>query len=137
MIVSQFQVMEKIAGPVCGVFAASIISGKEFSHVFSFTKEALGRTDGWQGRMKMSELKKVLSLLDVKWSELPMSSRQTLKKHISNLEYGTTYLVFITSHFITVRNGLYYDQSTPNGAPIELNKHISSKLVKGIFQIEE
>jgi hypothetical protein len=111
----------RINAPCCGVFAIHLANDEtDFQTTFDETREELGRTKGWQGRMAWSEFKLILEAYGVQFEahDDPRGLTIGAAEKLGHFSGGRQYIVFISGHFLTVRNGLAYDQGNPIGVPV-------------------
>lgn len=122
---------EKIYAPCCGVFAAFLAhpEHEDFDPVFDEARDALGRTKGWRGRMAWSEVKFLLSSFGVQHENFGRAVGAQIGAAVESgyFEAGVKYVVMIAGHFLTIRNGLCYDQSYPNG--VEADRYFAKRRV--------
>jgi hypothetical protein len=111
----------RINAPCCGVFAAHLaIEEPDFETTLHKARETLGRTRGWQGRMKWSEVKLLLESFGVQFEPYDDPVGLTIgAAHKAGLfNDGRQYVLMIHNHFLTVREGRCYDQGFPIGVPV-------------------
>ena len=113
----------RIHAPVCGVFAVYLADKKrDFDGVFNLSKEVLGRRSNWKGRMYWNEVLSLLRTVGVKVSEVPeiFYEGATLENLAKSgvVSDGRQYVLFVSGHFLTFKDGLCYDQSNPEGKPV-------------------
>ena len=105
-------------GPVCGVFAATLATpDMPFILVKNMAREEMGNKARWSGPMYMPALVRLLNRLRVSFSRVDLCE-VSLRKAAKELNPAKHYIMFVTGHFMTLRNGLGYDQGHPEGVPI-------------------
>jgi len=117
---------ERINAPCCGVFAAHLaVEEPDFDVTFDSARKKLGRTRGWQGRMYWAELKDLLSLFGIQYEVSDRTVGVTIgAAHKAGLfADDRQHVISISGHFLTIRNGLAYDQAFPVGIPVERYPH--------------
>jgi hypothetical protein len=111
----------RINAPCCGVFAAHLaIAEPDFQTTLHKARETLGRTRGWQGRMQWTEVKLLLASFGVQFEDVdsPLGLTIGAAERGGLFNDGRQYVLMIHNHFLTVRNGLAYDQGNPIGVPV-------------------
>lgn len=113
--------IESPRGPVCGIYAAALAANVPFHQSMAAAKLVVrkARHSAWKGRMYGDELKQLMKTLGVATVELEGYADQTLASAAKQLGTEAHYVIFITGHFLTLHNGLVYDQSHKTGTPVE------------------
>jgi hypothetical protein len=113
--------------PVCGVFAVFLADPvRDFDQTFKVAKKNLGRRDNWKGRMHWYELLKLLRFAGVQYrefetrrpAEAPIGLTINRAFKDGHFASGKQYIIRVAGHFLTVKDGLCYDQGHPNGKPV-------------------
>jgi hypothetical protein len=111
---------EKINAPCCGVFAAHLaIEEPDFEVTLNKARETLKRTRGWQGRMAWSEVKLLLASFGIQFetNDSPVGLTIGAASKAGLFDDGRQHVLMIHNHFLTIKNGLCYDQGFPVGKP--------------------
>lgn len=110
--------LNRIHGPVCGVFAATLTTpDMPFVVVKNMASEEM-RKRRWRGAMHLPALQALLTRLGVTFRTV-RAEAATLLDAARVLDESKHYIVFVTGHFMTLHNNVGYDQSHPDGVPIE------------------
>jgi hypothetical protein len=128
--------------PNCGVTAVAVITGKPFYEVMETMRKLLGHTRGWKGRTYWGCRKLALTHYGVPFTvdflatykrgeRLPL-----LSSYLKRLAPGVTYMVDVTGHSITVRDGMFADQCGPDWRPLQGHR-LLRKRVHLIVRIEK
>lgn len=126
--------LEQQHRPICGLHAIALATpDKTVDDVERFYKPKKGRS--WKGRLYWIELVEGLKAFGVQHKELEVCSRKTAKTTVEQLESGKQYLVFVTGHFFTYKDGLLWDQYYNSGKPLTESKW-ARKRVRRVVQIE-
>jgi hypothetical protein len=96
--------------PVCGIFAITVVSGKEFREVFEHHKTFFHKGSRWKGRTRWEHLLGHLHDYDIEYEEMELTKRVALKKFEEKLGPDTVYLLRLGNHFVVYYNGEYIDQ---------------------------
>lgn len=127
-------VLEQQSGPVCGVFAAAMASGQPFHQVFDQARKLAGKAAHWKGWMQFSAVQKLLTSLGVQIRACEGYKGQTLQKAAAELPAEQHYIVYVTDHFLTLHQGLVFDQRHPKGCPVG-DYHWRRKRVHGMVKV--
>ncbi len=98
--------------PICGVLSTATIAGVSFAYANNLYKKNLMRgRKRHGGRTSHEQRCVVLTLLGVRYKEIPVTSRKNLRYTVENLcKPGVTYMITTSSHVVTVRDGIVQDQ---------------------------
>lgn len=109
-----------VRGPVCGIYAAALASGGSFEQSMAVAKKvvAKAKSPSWKGRMFVGELMALFDGLGVEMGELEGFRGYSLQKAAAELPLSGHYVLFVTGHFLTLHEGLCYDQGNPKGTPV-------------------
>lgn len=107
-------------GPVCGIYAAALASGGSFDQSMAAAKRVVAnaKSPSWRGRMYVSELLALFDSLGVSMLKVEGYSGYSLQKAAAELDPAGHYVLFVTGHFLTLHEGLCYDQGNATGTPI-------------------
>lgn len=114
--------------PCCGVFAVFLATPEpEFDPVFKKSKHKLGFGDRWQGRMTWRQLLSLLKTFGIQHrdksdgdSPVGLTVNSAIKRGYFTI--SRQYVIFISGHFFTLKDGKVYDQSHPLGLPLRDSK---------------
>ena len=123
--------------PCCGVYAVFLaVPYPEFTPVFTRAKSVLGRSNGWKGRMMVRELFSLLQSFGVQFASYRDPLKLTIGRAFKDGHFAkdSQYVLSISGHFLTIRNGLCYDQSNPNGVHVSEYRWRRSK-IKSCFHL--
>lgn len=121
--------------PNCGVTAVAVIAGLPFARVFEDMRVWNGRARNWKGRTFTFELRRALTNYGIMLQEKLLWERKCLKYTLDDLQPNTTYLVSVTGHIVTVRDGMFIDQKCRDWTDIRSHKKISRMLVKKVYEV--
>jgi len=117
--------------PCCGVYAVFLAPpDPEFNPVFARAKSLLKRSDKWQGRMMTRELADLLRSFGVQFARYRDPLKLTIGRAFKDCLFAkdSQYVLAVAGHFLTIRNGLCYDQSNPDGVPVADYRYKRSKI---------
>lgn len=123
-----------VRGPVCGVFAAAMASDKPFEDVLAIARRVVARSASWKGRLYYRELIALLDALNIQHREAEGYKGTALISASRTLHSERQYIVFITGHYLTLHQGICYDQSRPEGVPVDLYRE-NTKRIKRVIRI--
>ena len=109
-----------VRGPVCGIYAAALASGGSFNDSMAVAKKVVAKAKSptWRGRMYVSELRALFKGLGVEMDEIGFTGGP-LQNVAGRLPLGGHYVIFVTGHYLTLHDGRCYDQSNPEGTPMD------------------
>lgn len=113
--------LERVEGPVCGVFAAALVSGKRFDEVYPVAREVRSlrrRVTNWRGHLYLLEIKHLLHRLGVRYKDCEGFRGGTLRQVQEIANPDNQYVVFVTGHYCTLHHGLVFDQLHPKGVTL-------------------
>lgn len=93
----------------CVPYAIHIATGEQMSVVMSLAQQR-----GWDGEMGMNGVAAWYMLRDMGFQISPMKQppeRVTLKRFLPTLDASKTYIIDVTHHWFTVRQGRRFDKA--------------------------
>ena len=97
--------------PCCGIFAAAVVMGQEPQKVFNAYKREYGKSNRWLGSTYTNETLKFLTKKKVRWSEVKLNARMTVKKFGEMYAKPSgVYMIWTSTHVMTLYKGELIDQ---------------------------
>lgn len=115
--------LEPVRGPVCGIFAAALAADVDFPVAMEAARKALKPHPSWRGRMSIAGFLNVLDQLAIPAQVRPQPARPTVAKLAATIDSSQHYIVRIRGHLMTLEGGKLYDQTTPQGDPVQCSRH--------------
>lgn len=125
--------------PNCGVTAVAIIAREPFADVFALIKRQHGYGPAWKGRTYLDDRLQALDTLRVPHRTIYRPAWNARGKHsllhwARRLPYGVTFMVDVTGHAVTLRDGCIVDQTLRNWTPVAVTSS-ARKMVRSIVRI--
>lgn len=125
--------------PNCGVTAVAVIAGAPFGEAFAMIKRQHGYGPAWKGRTYLADRLQALDTLGVPHRTIYRPAWNARGKHsllhwARRLPYGVTFMVDVTGHTVTLRDGCMVDQHTRSWTPVAVAR-CARKMVRSIVCI--
>lgn len=125
--------------PICGVIASAICAGVDYDVALAAAKRTLGAgRKRFGGRMHFSHVQRTLGELGATFEPMELKAgHDPMTLGVFAAIYAkpdVTYLVFVTGHFVSLRNGHVIDQSYNGDVRYSSSKR---RQVKGWIEIVE
>lgn len=112
--------------PCCGPYAVMLANRanpestgpRDLAEVMDWIRHQTGRRRNWRGRTYLRELEVALRAFGHRWTTVGGDCRETLATLAGTFKGGVQYIVHVTGHTLTVRDGLAYDQYSA-GVPMD------------------
>lgn len=129
------------AEPNCGVTAVALIAGEPFAHVFALIKAQQSYGPRWKGRTYLSDRTDALCTLGVPHRTVyhpryKARGKRSLASWARRLPHGVTFMVDVTGHTVTMRDGKIIDQVLRAWTPAA-DTRSARKMVRSIVRIGE
>ena len=117
--------------PCCGIYAASLISGKPIETVFDDYKKLFKKCHRWQGSVTTSGLLELLQKYKCKLVPEGEKGITVRKFHDKYALLNRTYIIFVATHVFVLRDGVYEDQW--HKGPVQTVKGSLSRVTKAFW----
>lgn len=121
-------------GPNCGITAIAVFTGRPFADIKPMFERFHKRPGAWKGGTTRSQRHEVLRELGVRFERAVINRRVTLATAARMLPPGRLYMVTVTGHVVTLKDGIISDQLGPRKLA---GDRCGRKFVKDVVRLVE